>query len=161
MPSEQGKPGRPKVLIRRHVIEVKKETREWIEEMIGITTTRTIAGKAIEAGGRAARGFLSHPAGLAVLAVGWISLILVIKPKALGAEIEDREEEGVVTRYLKSLPKNLFMDYARAVMVPLMSAGGVSKEETERAVSNLWDLAQNRIGKPLVGFFADLVRRIV
>ncbi len=27
----EGKAGRPKVLLRRHVIEVKKETRKWIE----------------------------------------------------------------------------------------------------------------------------------
>ncbi len=157
----EGKAGRPKVLLRRHVIEVKKETREWIEEMIGTVTTRTIAGKAIEAGGRAARGFLSHPAGLAVLAVAWISLLLVLKPKVLGGETEDREEEGVVTTYLKALPKNLFMDYARSIMVPLMVAGGASEEDTEEAIGRLWDLAQNRIGKPLVGFLADLVRRIV
>ncbi len=158
--AEQNKAGRPKVLVRRHVIEVKKETREWIEDLIGTVTTRTIAGKAIEAGGRAARGFLSHPAGLIVIAGAWISLLIVFKPGALGAETEEREENGVVTTYLRSLPKNLFMDYARSIMVPIMGAAGVEKEDAEAAIGTLWDLAQNRVGKPIVGFLADLVGRL-
>ncbi len=157
----EGKAGRPKVLLRRHVIEVKEDTREWIEGLIDAQRNASILNSGVKAAGRAARGLLSHPAGLILLVGAWISLLIVLRPKALGAETEEREENGVATTYLKSLPKNLFMDYVRSIMVPIMGAAGVSKEDTEFATGKLWDLAQNRIGKPLVGFLADLVRRIV
>ncbi len=39
------KPGRPKVLVRRHVLEIKEDTREWldekIEEVLGVTRLKT------------------------------------------------------------------------------------------------------------------------
>ncbi len=33
MPSDQEKAGRPRVLLRRHVLEIKKETRKWIDDL--------------------------------------------------------------------------------------------------------------------------------
>ncbi len=53
MAETKGKAGRPRVLIRRHIIEVKKETRSWIEEQLGsFTDTRTFGktGRVIGAG---------------------------------------------------------------------------------------------------------------
>ncbi len=39
------KPGRPRVLIRRHVLEVKEDTRDWIEEQLERFTDRRTFGK--------------------------------------------------------------------------------------------------------------------
>ncbi len=151
MPSDQGKPGRPKVLIRRHVIEVKKETREWIEKMIGVVTTRQIAGKSLRAMGEAAKGLLSHPAGLLVIAAGSITLAALTPwgRAKLGIETDD---EGIV----QSINRNLFMAYAESIMVPIMTVIGISKEDTRRSVGLLWDVAQEKIGKPIIGFFSGL-----
>ncbi len=37
--------GRPKTLVRRHVLEIKKDTREWIVEQLGAFTDRRSFGK--------------------------------------------------------------------------------------------------------------------
>ncbi len=37
--------GRPKTLVRRHVLEIKKDTREWIEETIGTFTDKRAYGR--------------------------------------------------------------------------------------------------------------------
>ncbi len=39
------KPGRPKVLVRRHVLEIKKDTQEWIVEQLDTFTDRRTFGK--------------------------------------------------------------------------------------------------------------------
>ncbi len=40
----EDKPGRPKVLVRRHVLDVKKETREWIDERLeGFLSTHDVS----------------------------------------------------------------------------------------------------------------------
>ncbi len=144
--------GRPRVLLRRHVIEVKKETREWIEEMIGVITTRQIAGKGLRAVGEAAKGLLSHPAGLLVIATGSITLAALTPwgRAKLGIETDD---EGIVT----AINRNLFMAYAESIMVPIMTVMGIDKEETRRSVGLLWDVAQEKIGKPIISFFSGLL----
>ncbi len=151
MPSEQGKLGRPKVLIRRYVIEVKKETRDWIEEMIGVVTTRAVAGKGLRAVGEAAKGLLSHPAGLLVIAAGSITLAALTPwgRAKLGIETDD---EGLVT----SINRNIFMAYATSIYTPITGAAGFSPEETRKAIGLLWDVWQEKIGKPVIGFLQGL-----
>ncbi len=147
----EGKAGRPKVLLRRHVIEVKKETRDWIEEMIGMVTTRHIAGKGLRAVGEAAKGLLSHPAGLLAIAAGSITLAALTPwgRDKLGIKTDD---EGIVT----SINRNIFMAYATSIYTPIMGVAGVSPEDTRRAIGLLWDVAQEKIGKPIIGFFSGL-----
>ncbi len=44
MAEEKGKAGRPKVLLRRHVREVKKETRDWIDQRLeGFLSTHDVS----------------------------------------------------------------------------------------------------------------------
>ncbi len=70
----EGKPGRPKVLVRRHVLEIKEETQEWLEEMMN----KYLAGVAIRAVGEAAEGFLSNPAGALILGGGIVAGLAAI-----------------------------------------------------------------------------------
>ncbi len=54
------KAGRPRVLVRRHVLEIKEETREWIEEKILPLVLQVPIVKAV---GQSLRGALSHSTG--------------------------------------------------------------------------------------------------
>lgn len=45
MAKEKEKLGRPKTLVRRHVLEVKEDTREWIEETISQFTEKRSYGR--------------------------------------------------------------------------------------------------------------------
>ncbi len=58
------KPGRPRVLVRRHVLEIKEDTQEWIERL----ADRYLVGKSISALGESLQGLLSNPAAFPVLA---------------------------------------------------------------------------------------------
>ncbi len=51
------KAGRPRVLVRRHVLEIKEDTQEFIEDLMD----KWLAGKAIGATGEALQGFLGNP----------------------------------------------------------------------------------------------------
>ncbi len=54
------KAGRPRVLVRRHVLEIKEDTRDWIEEKILPLVLQVPVVKAV---GESLRGALSHPTG--------------------------------------------------------------------------------------------------
>ncbi len=54
------KAGRPRVLVRRHVLEIKEETRDWIEENILPLVVQVPIVKAV---GQSLGGALSHPTG--------------------------------------------------------------------------------------------------
>ncbi len=54
------KAGRPRVLVRRHVLEIKEETRDWIEEKILPLVVQVPIVKAV---GQTLGGALSHPTG--------------------------------------------------------------------------------------------------
>ena len=55
--------GRPRVLVRRHVLEIKEDTRDWIEEQLEGLKETFIAGKAARSAGEILKGAVSHPAG--------------------------------------------------------------------------------------------------
>lgn len=59
--------GRPKTLVRRHVLEIKKDTRDWLEEQIEEVKLAFIAGKGAGAIGDALGGFLGNPAAVPLL----------------------------------------------------------------------------------------------
>ncbi len=58
------KPGRPRVLVRRHVLEIKAETQVWLEEMVG----KLLVGKSITAAGESLGGLLGNPTAFPILA---------------------------------------------------------------------------------------------
>lgn len=39
--------GRPKILLRRHVLEVKEDTREWVEELLVPQVNKSLASRAL------------------------------------------------------------------------------------------------------------------
>ncbi len=150
----EGKAGRPKVLLRRHVIEVKKETRVWVEGLLDTVTTRMITGKGLETVGRAARGVLSHPAGILLLLGAWLSLMIALRPSTAGVE---KDEQGLIVK----INKPIFMAYARNLMGPIMAAAGVSQEDTDRTLGQLFDIWEGKIGQPLRNFLVDLFEKVV
>ncbi len=85
----EGKAGRPKVLLRRHVIEIKEDTREWLEERLGDFLKAHYAGKATRSLGEAAKGLLGNPVFMKYLliALGIGASIGVVKK--LGAAAGD------------------------------------------------------------------------
>ncbi len=56
--------GRPKTLVRRHVLEIKEDMRDWIEEL----ADKYLVGKSIAAVGDSLQGLLSNPIAFPVLA---------------------------------------------------------------------------------------------
>ncbi len=60
----EASPGRPRVLVRRHVLEIKEETQEWIEEL----ADKYLVGKSIGALGESLQGLLGNPVAFPVLA---------------------------------------------------------------------------------------------
>ncbi len=143
----QPRAGRPPVqhIKHVHVLSLSPE----LEEKIDSIQETFIKGKALRAVGEAAKGVLSHPAGLIAVAGIWITVMLTIRPGALGAVVN---EKGVVTGFSRSL----FTAYARNIIGPIMTAAGVDMEDTEHAVEQLWDLAQQRIGRPITEFIKGL-----
>ncbi len=90
----EGKPGRPRVLVRRHVLEIKEDTQEWLEGMMN----KYLAGVAIRATGEAAEGFLSNPAGALILGGGIVAGLAAIVGADKIAVIIDffKDLQGVV-----------------------------------------------------------------
>ncbi len=115
---------------------------------------RTIAGKGLETVGRAARGVLSHPAGILLLLGGWVSFMIAIRPSVAGVE---KDEEGLIVK----INKPIFLAYARNIMGPIMAAGGVSQEDTDRALEGLFDIWEGKIGQPLRNFLQDLFEKVL
>lgn len=57
----EGGPGRPKVLLRRHVLEVKEDTRKWLSEELDELKRAFITGTGISALGEVTEGLTSNP----------------------------------------------------------------------------------------------------
>ncbi len=64
--------GRPKTLVRRHVLEIKEDTREWIEDLLVPQVNKGIAGS-----------FISRVDPIRLAAVA--GLAVVLKPLVAGA----------------------------------------------------------------------------
>ncbi len=94
--------GRPKILVRRHVLEIKRDTRDWLEEQITRVLTTQIAGKAARGIGEVIKGAVSHPIGylgVSVLLTGFV--IWVTRKK------EDRTKaiQDASSGYMKLTPE--------------------------------------------------------
>ena len=89
--------GRPKVLVRRHVLEVKKETREWLSEELDELKQTFIIGKVSRSTGEIVKGIVGHPAGLAAglaaIAIG-AHTIPGIREIVVGIERQAAEAAG-------------------------------------------------------------------
>ncbi len=123
----EGKAGRPKVLLRRHVIEVKKETREWIEEFAHSLLNKNVAAgigkQTISALGRAA----SHPLGFIAISASITALLI-----KLGLA---KEEIAAVEEWSQSW----------------MSAAGETGEAAKRILQRGWCRFRVMLSRPLIG----------
>lgn len=99
------KPGRPKTLVRRHILEIKEDTRNWLEEQIGELREAFVVGKTARAIGETAKGVLSHPVGFAAVAgpITALLIALLVKPTTPSGEGRDVEREWI-GMILGSLP---------------------------------------------------------
>lgn len=95
------KPGRPRVLIRRHVLEIKEDTQEWLEEQIG----RVLLVQPVTAtlGNPVAFPVLFGFAGL----FGGALLLKILYPNVLEAPRHAVEEaaKGIADIIEKNLPQ--------------------------------------------------------
>lgn len=113
--------GRPKTLVRRHVLEIKKDTREWLSEELDELKNAFVLGKTARAIGETAKGVLSHPLGFAAVA-GPITALLItlfVKP-----DLEARV--GVAGR-----------DFEREVLSMVLGALPVTEEARKQGLDNL------------------------
>lgn len=65
----QGKIGAPRILVRRHILEVEEDTQEWLEEF----STKLLAA---HEGSQIAKGFLSTNVGALSLVLAGITFLL-------------------------------------------------------------------------------------
>ncbi len=63
--------GRPKTLVRRHVLEIKEDTREWLEEQMELFLTK-------KATADIAKSFLSTNAGAIIASLGVMTTLMAI-----------------------------------------------------------------------------------
>lgn len=90
--------GRPKTLVRRHVLEIKKDTREWLSEELDELKNAFVLGKTARAIGETAKGVLSHPVGFAAVAgpITALLIALLVKPgPGTGIAGRDLEREWI------------------------------------------------------------------
>ncbi len=94
------KPGRPKVLVRRHILEIKEDTQEWIESQISRVLAITYAGKATRSAGEIIKGAVSHP-------VGYVGITILIAAVAVALKGGDtaRSVQNLETAFLKLTPE--------------------------------------------------------
>ncbi len=76
------KAGRPRVLVRRHVLEIKEDTQEFIEDLMD----KWLAGKAIGATGEAVKGFLGNPS-IGIWLIGALVAAMGLAVGKEGAEV--------------------------------------------------------------------------
>ncbi len=123
----EGKAGRPKVLLRRHVIEVKKETREWIEELAHSLLDKNVAAgvgkQTISALGRAA----SHPLGFIAISASITALLI-----KMGLA---KEEIAAV------------QEWATGVA----ASAGETGETARRLLNRAWCRFRTMLARPLIG----------
>ncbi len=105
--------GRPKVLVRRHVLEIKEDTQEWIEKTIAQFTDRRTYGKT------------SRVIGAGIAAAGIYTMVRLIGIFGRGIA------EGV-----KDVQKDIFLTTSVPVINFFTSIFGVqvrAKEQEEKA----------------------------
>ncbi len=100
--------GRPKTLVRRHVLEIKKDTRDWIGEQLGELKQAFVVGKATESVGEVLKGAVSHPVGFALIAAPIVASVIALllqlakskKEEAPGGESLVHDLEGAINMVL-------------------------------------------------------------
>ncbi len=123
------KAGRPRVLVRRHVLEIKEDTRDWIEEQLNGLKQAFVVGKVSRSVGDALKGALSHPVGyLSILGGVLISLhtLPLIGPAVVEAERKAAEAAG---KTIESFVKDTWRS---------VSASSERRNEEERAMYERW-----------------------
>lgn len=136
------KRGRPPVQHIKHVhtIALSPETEELLTE----TKNAFIAAKGIRAIGEAAKGVLSHPAGLAAVLSGLGLAFLMFNPSV---------REGLKTASSKSKDAaDSFFDLTLGMMLSVLGAGKEEKDVTRNA---FWDALQEiaKSTTPFPGLF--------
>ncbi len=148
MAEPRRKAGRPPVQHIKHVHVIALSPG--LEEKIDTVTERFVMGKGLRAVGEAVKGLLSHPAGLILVAGVWISIFITLRPQEAGVDVD---KEGTII----GINRFIFMSYAQNIMGPIMAVQGVSQEDTNVALTRLFDIWEGRIGKPLRGFLGGLL----
>ncbi len=115
------KAGRPRVLVRRHVLEIKEDTQEWIESQISRVLAVTYAGKATRSAGEILKGAVSHP-------VGYVGITLLIAAAAIALKGGDtvRSVQNLETAFLKLTPEEAAA-FKKGVQSIADFLGGLSK----------------------------------
>ncbi len=123
------KPGRPRVLVRRHVLEIKEDTRDWLEEQLNGLKQAFIAGKVSRSVGDALKGALSHPAGyLSILGAVILAAHTIpgVREIVVGFEKKQAEAAGVaVETFVKTGWKSV-------------TEGSAARTEDEREMYERW-----------------------
>ncbi len=87
---DKEKQGRPKTLVRRHILEIKKDTRDWLGGQLDGLKTTFIAGKVTRSAGEVLKGAVSHPVGFALVAAPIVGSVVAL----LLQYAKSREEEA-------------------------------------------------------------------
>ncbi len=122
-------PGRPKVLVRRHVLEIKEDTRDWLEEQLDGLKQAFIVGKVSRSVGEVLKGAVSHPAGYlsvtGALIIG-AHTIPGIREIVVGFEKKQAEAAGVaIETFVKTGWKSV-------------TEGSAARTEDEREMYERW-----------------------
>ncbi len=127
MGEQKEKAGRPRVLIRRHIIEIKEDTREWIEGQIDGLKNAFILGKATRSVGEALKGAVSHPVGF--LAVTGATTAILLKLGLFKEEIAAIQE----------------------LILGALSATREAGEDARGALDTAWCRFRVMIARPAIG----------
>ncbi len=100
--------GRPKTLVRRHVLEIKEDTRDWLEEQLDGLKSAFIVGKVSRSAGEVLKGAVSHPVGFALVAAPIVASVVALlfrfakskKEEAPGGETLVQELERSINMVL-------------------------------------------------------------
>ncbi len=114
--------------MRRHVLEIKKETREWLSEELDGLKLVFVAGKGVGAVGETAKGMLSHPMGFASVALPVIATITAL---LIRKNQEDRENDSSVPD-LKQQYESWEESFAKAI------TAGISGIPGSQAAVSIW-----------------------
>ncbi len=72
----EDKPGRPRVFVRRHVLEIKEDTRDWLGDQFDGLRRAFVVGKVTRSAGEVLKGAVSHPVGFALIAAPIVASII-------------------------------------------------------------------------------------
>ncbi len=137
--AEKNKAGRPRVLVRRHVLEIKEDTRDWLEEQLTGLKQAFVIGKATRSMGEVLKGAVSHPAGyLSVMGALIIAAHTIpgLRDVIIKAETEAAEAAGMA---VESFVKTGWRNVTQA------SAARTEEEREmyEGWISSLWNGIRN------------------